>query len=64
MYLDSGYPPHTILLQRLAELLATGRSPTEHVMPVLGLNTSADLRRDDEDDDDFPPTIKIPERKM
>ena len=65
MYLDSGYPPHTILLQRLAELLATGRSPTEHVIPVLGLNTSADLRRDDDDVlPPHPPTIKMPKIKI
>ena len=47
MYPEEGYPPQTILLQRLAELLTTGMLPTEQVMPVLGLNTSADLRRDD-----------------
>ena len=59
------YPPQTILLQRLELSLATGVSPTEHVMPVLGLNTSAELRRVDIDDDVLPPTIKTPEiRKM
>ena len=63
MYPDFGYPPQTILLQRLALSLATGMLLIEHVMPVLGLNTSADLRRDDEDDDDLPPTIKIPEKR-
>ena len=57
------YPPQTILLQRLAEFLATGMSPIEHVMPVLGLNTSAELRRVDIDDDVLPPTIKTPEIK-
>ena len=34
-------------------------APTEQVRPVSGLNTSAELRYDD--DDDFPPTIKMPE---
>ena len=64
MYPEEGYPPQTNLLQRLALSLTTGMLPTEHVMPVLGLNTSADLRRDDEVDDSLPPTIKIPEIKM
>ena len=60
MYPEEGYPPQTILLQRLAELLTTGMLPTEQVMPVLGLNTSADLRRDDVVPP-YPPTIKTPE---
>ena len=65
MYPEEGYPPQTILLQRLAELLTTGMLPTEHVMPVLGLNTSADLRRDDDDVlPPHPPTIKMPKIKI
>ena len=66
MYPEEGYPPQTNLLQRLALSLTTGMLPTEHVMPVLGLNTSADLRpdtweREDDDEIPIPPTIKIPE---
>ena len=63
MYPDFGYPPQTILLQRLALSLTTGMSPTEQVMPVLGLKTSADLRRDDVVLS-YPPTIKMPEIKI
>ena len=65
MYPEEGYPPQIILLHRLAELLTTGMLPTEQVMPVLGLNTSADLRRDDDDVlPPHPPTIKMPKIKI
>ena len=59
IYLEVGHPPQTISWQRLKPILAVGRWPTEQVVPVLGLNTSAELRADPT----YPPAIKTPETK-